>query len=125
MAPGSSPAPRGAVPRGAPGRGGGGESKVAKTVKLEVGAPSRRETQVTLPLSWWATGTPFLFPTMDAELVLAAMGPQLTQVTLQGTYKPPIGPVGRALDKALLHRFAEASVKDFVDRVVEGLGADG
>jgi len=104
---------------------GGGEAKMAKTVKLEFGEPAKGESQVTLPISWWATGTPFLFPTLNAELVLAAMGPELTQVTLQGTYKPPIGPVGRALDKVLLHRFAEASVKDFVDRVVDGLGAVG
>jgi hypothetical protein len=104
---------------------GGGEGRMAKTVKVEFGTPSRGDTQTTLPLSWWATGTPYLFPTMEAELVLATMGPDLTQVTLQGTYKPPVGPVGRVLDKMVFHRFAEASVKDFVDRVVEGLAVDG
>lgn len=102
---------------------GGGEGKVAKTVRLEVGKPSRGASQTTLPLSWWATGTPFLFPTMEAELILAPLGPGLTQVTLQGTYKPPIGAVGRVLDKLALHRFAEVSVKDFVDRIVDGLAA--
>lgn len=101
---------------------GGGEGKVAKTVVLDLGQPTRGDTQTTLPLSWWATGTPFLFPTMDAELVLASMGPELTQVGFQGTYKPPIGPVGRVLDNMVFHRYAEASVKHFVDRVVEGLG---
>jgi len=104
---------------------GGGEGKMAKTVQLELGEPISGDTQVTFPVSWWATGTPFLFPVMDAELALSSMGPELTQVTLQGTYKPPIGPVGKVLDTLLLHRFAEASVKDFVDRVVEGLGNNG
>lgn len=104
---------------------GGGEGKVAKTVRLELGEPTHGESSTTLPFAWWATGTPFLFPTMDAELVLASMGPALTQVTLQGTYKPPIGPVGKALDRVLLHRFAEASVKDFVDRVVDELTTNG
>lgn len=102
---------------------GSGEGKVAKTVRLELGEPSKGRSRTTLPLSWWATGTPFLFPTMDGELALAAMGPELAQLVLQGTYKPPIGPVGRALDKVLFHRFAEASVKDFVDRVAAGITA--
>jgi hypothetical protein len=44
-------------------------------------------------------------------------------VRFQGTYQPPLGPVGRVLDRALFGRFAEASVKDFVDRVIDILAA--
>jgi hypothetical protein len=95
--------------------GGGG---VAKKVLLDLGTPVRAEGSIAQPLVWWATGTPGLFPTMDAELVVTSLGEDLTQVTFQGTYKPPLGPVGKLIDKALLHHFAEVSVKDFVDRVV-------
>lgn len=98
-----------------------GPGMVAKEVTLELGEPLRAADHTSLPLSWWATGTPTLFPTMEAELTIAAIGPDLTQVTFQGSYKPPLGAVGRVLDRALLHRFAEASVKDFVDRVIEQL----
>jgi hypothetical protein len=101
---------------------GAGDGSIAKAVRLEVGEPSRGADQIVLPISWWATGTPFLFPTMDAELVLVSLGPDLTQISLHGTYKPPIGAVGRALDKMVFHRYAEASVKDFVDRIAVGLG---
>jgi hypothetical protein len=31
--------------------------------------------------------------------------------------------VGKALDRVLLHRVAEATIKDFLDRVGEGIGA--
>jgi hypothetical protein len=55
---------------------------------------------------------------MEAELTVAAMADSLTQVVFQGNYQPPLGSVGRMLDRALLSRFAEASVKDFVDRVI-------
>jgi len=32
-------------------------------------------------------------------------------------YQPPLGVVGRTIDRVLLHRVAEATVKDFLDRV--------
>lgn len=95
-------------------RGGG----VAKTVLLDLHTPVRGEVATTVPMEWWATGTPGLFPRMDGELTVADMGVALTQVLFQGTYEPPLGSVGRALDRVVLNRFAEASVKDFVDRVI-------
>ncbi len=98
--------------------GVGGESlAVAKTVRLEVGQPVGEDETMLLPIVWEATGTPGLFPRMEAEVVLAALGPELTQLSLRGSYRPPLGPIGRVFDRALLHRVAEASVKGFVDRV--------
>jgi hypothetical protein len=98
-----------------------GQGAVAKTVRLHVGNPHQQDGQVRIPLTWEATGTPGLFPRMDADLVLAAVGPELTHVEFRGTYRPPLGPVGRALDRALLHRVAEASVKSFVDQLAAAL----
>ena len=95
-----------------------GGAAVAKTVFLDLRTPVRGAAATTLPLEWWATGTPALFPKMEAELTVADMGGSLPQVQLQGNYQPPLGSVGRILDRAVLHRFAEASVKDFVDRIV-------
>jgi hypothetical protein len=98
--------------------GVGAESlALAKTVRLEVGEPVGEEETMLLPIVWEATGTPGLFPRMEAEVVLAALGPNLTQLSLRGSYRPPLRALGRVLDRALLHRVAEASVKGFVDRV--------
>ncbi|HEX5903035.1 MAG TPA: hypothetical protein VF028_07985 [Actinomycetota bacterium] len=36
-------------------------------------------------------------------------------------YEPPLGLVGRAADRALLHRVAEATFKDFLERVATRL----
>jgi len=60
---------------------------------------------------------------MDAELELASLGPQLTQLSLSGRYQPPLGLVGRTIDKALLSRVAEATIKDFVDRLASAIQA--
>lgn len=102
----------------------GGPGRVAKEVCLDVGEAMRGDDRTSIPLSWWATGTPSLFPTMEGELIVTAIGSGLTQVTLQGAYTPPLGAVGRLLDRAMLHRFAELSVKDFVDRIVSQLGPE-
>ena len=36
---------------------------------------------------------------------------------MSARYVPPLGAVGRAIDRALLFRVAEATIKDFLDRV--------
>lgn len=91
--------------------------RIAKTVRLDVGEPFRRTGETSIPLRWEATGTPGLFPKMEADLVVEEVGIRLTKVALQGSYDPPLGSLGRALDRALLHRVAEATVKHFVDRI--------
>lgn len=96
---------------------------LAKTVRIDVGSPLRGATESAVPLTWEATGTPGLFPRMEADLVIASLGPDLTQLSLRGTYKPPLGGLGRALDRTVLHRIAEASVKSFVDRVASLISA--
>ena len=103
----------------------GEASLVAKTVHLHVGEVVESSDARRIALTWEATGTPGLFPKMDAELVIARVGDELTQVKIQGHYDPPLGGLGRLIDKAFLHRVAEASTKELVDRVVEELAANG
>lgn len=101
---------------------GGEPPRVAKTVRLSLGEPVRHAGSTVIPIVWEATGAPGLFPRMEADLVLSELGPGLTQLTFRGSYTPPLGFIGRALDKALLHRVAEASVKSFVDQVASAIG---
>jgi hypothetical protein len=35
--------------------------------------------------------------------------------------RPPLGAVGQAVDRVLLHRVAEATVKDFLDRLGQAI----
>ncbi|MGZ8756068.1 MAG: hypothetical protein ACXW15_12870 [Acidimicrobiia bacterium] len=98
---------------------GGKRGVIAKTVTLDVGRPVRTPHQTMFPLSWRATGAPGLFPQMNADLTVARLGPDMTQIGFSGSYEPPGGPVGQAIDGALLHRIAESSVKGFVDRIAE------
>jgi hypothetical protein len=92
-------------------------------VKLAVGTPTKGPGRLTIPLSWTAEGPTALFPKMDADLMLATLGPDESQLSLRGSYTPPMGAMGRALDRMLLHRVAESSAKGFVDRIADSIDA--
>jgi len=91
--------------------------QVGKRVEIELGSPVRTPGRTWLPITWRATGPHGIFPTLEGELEVAALGSHLTQLGLSARYKPPFGPIGDALDRALLHRVAEATIRDFVERV--------
>jgi hypothetical protein len=88
-----------------------------REVRVDVGEPVRLEGTVLLPIAWRATRLEALFPVLEADLQVAAVGPRRTQLSLNGRYQPPLGAVGRVLDRTLLHRIAEATVRDFIERV--------
>ena len=78
-------------------------------------AYNRPATKISL--EWRAARTPRIFPTMKAELLLFALSPTETQLELRGNYQPPVGKLGDAIDAAVGHRLAEASVTKFVQQV--------
>ena len=95
--------------------------RLAKTVRLTVGRPVTGEREITLPVLWEATGPTGLFPKMEADIIVSNMAPNLTQVIFRGSYRPPLGPLGRTLDRVALHRLAEATVKNFLDRLAAAI----
>jgi len=98
--------------------------RVDKRVEIGLGPPIQFPARTTLPLTWRATGTERMFPSLDADVEIAALGRNRTQLAISARYRPPLGAVGRIIDRALLHRVAEATLKDFLDRVGEALGAE-
>lgn len=93
------------------------EGRVGKEVEIRLGAPYRISGKTLLPITWRATGAQWLFPQLDGDIEAAALGPARTQLSISARYRPPMGGLGRVLDRAVLHRVAEATVKDFLDRV--------
>jgi hypothetical protein len=68
-----------------------------------------------LAIRWEAAGSGSgLFPVLDADLRLAPTGDHLTLLTLTGAYRPPFGRAGEAVDRAVLHRVAAATVRNFL-----------
>lgn len=105
------------------GLGGSETPLVAKNVDVRLEDRYASADKAVLSISWTATGPTALFPRMQADLILEPLGPDLSQLSLQGSYAPPLGAPGKLLDRWVLHRVAEASVKNLVDRVALALSA--
>lgn len=100
----------------------GDDRRIDREVQIEVGEPvSVPSTTTTLPITWRAKHGARAFPQLDADIEIAALGARRTQLSMSARYRPPLGIIGRTLDRALMHRIAEATVKDFLDRVGERL----
>lgn len=104
--------------------GFGDALRLDRTVAIDVGTPVRTASKTVIPITWTPLGAPSLFPALDADLEIAPLGDGTTQLAISARYEPPLGRVGRAIDRAVLHRVAEATVKDFLDRVAVRLDED-
>ncbi|HET7421648.1 MAG TPA: hypothetical protein VFL27_14815 [Candidatus Dormibacteraeota bacterium] len=96
---------------------------VYKHVRLKVGSMpyGARAGRVMLPVSWETTGGPPIFPKMEGTVHVEPAGPDLTRLTLNAMYDPPLGSLGALLDRALMHRLADMTMADFVERLAAAL----
>lgn len=99
-----------------------GGVEVERDVVIEVGEfEPRGIRRSVVPLHWRAERGRFLFPELNAELEVSAItiDPPLTQLTVSGTYEPPLGLLGAGADRLVLHRIAEASMHRFTNEVAD------
>lgn len=94
---------------------------LSRTVRVTCGDLLDRRDRVTMPITWQADHLTGAFPVLEADLEVAPLGDHRTQVTLMGRYEPPLGPFGKGLDRLLLHRVAQASVRAFLTRLGDSL----
>ena len=96
----------------------------SKLVRVQVLEPVPRADTVVLPLRWEASrAAGRLFPVLDANLVLTPAGEDAATLALTGAYRPPLGSLGRRLDRGLLNRAAAATVRSLLARVAESMVA--
>jgi hypothetical protein len=101
--------------------GFGEDVRIARTVAIEFGHNVRAGNKFVQPFRWSANGPAGMFPALDADLEVAPLGNESTQLAISARYVPPLGKLGRLIDRAVLARVAEATVKDFLDRVAAAL----
>jgi hypothetical protein len=95
--------------------------RLARKVEIEFGKTMRLASKTLIPLRWTATGSSGLFPALDADIEVAPLGPETTQIAMSARYVPPLGLLGRVVDRTILFRVAEATLKDFLDGVAEAI----
>lgn len=102
----------------------GPSAGLAREVKLEIGIAEIHAYGLVYPVEWTAADAALLFPDLTADLILSSRGARETELTLKGTYQPPLGALGKLADRTVLHRVAVATVKDWMDRLAAALGAE-
>ncbi|MEO8743906.1 MAG: hypothetical protein ABI334_04975 [Candidatus Dormiibacterota bacterium] len=102
-----------------------GARRIARQIEVEIGAPRVAAGLMFRPIRWHAATEAGLFPTLDGELEIAALGSTRTQLGLSANYEPPLGLFGKIADRALFHRAAEVTVKDFLERIGNRLERSG
>src|SRR5215204_7219527 len=95
--------------------------RLGRRVAVEIGQPVRFPSMTSLPLTWEPVGLEGVLPRLDADIELGSLGEDRTQLAISARYRPPLGAVGRTVDRVLLHRVAEATLKDFLDRLAQAI----
>lgn len=106
-----------------------GAVEIAADITIEVTAVARARSPANQPatridLTWKSRRSPGLFPAMTGSLWAYALSPRETQLELTGSYDPPLGLLGDAIDVIALHRIAEESVRRFITDLASYLRAE-
>src|SRR5215469_6780453 len=95
---------------------------ISRLAEIRFQPLAAQQGRAGLALRWEARGPGGrLFPVLDADLPVAPAGEDAALLTLAGAYRPPLGSLGAELDRLLLHRVAEATIRDFLERVATAL----
>ncbi len=100
--------------------------EVAVTVDVSVGdfTESREPAACSRNVHIEAEGHAGWFPRLDATLEATEQRGS-TEMVLRGSYRPPGGAVGRAVDAVTLHRVAETSMSRYFTQVLDRLRRKG
>lgn len=91
-----------------------GGRRIERRVEVEAAPVQRFAYGVTVHIRWRAARHAELYPELDGHLRLEPRRPSGTSLRFDARYRPPGGSLGETVDRALMHRVAESSVKDFV-----------
>jgi hypothetical protein len=106
-------------------RVGVGGVEVAVDVRVHIRRIRDDESIAGLPpslsvdIAWEASHGAPIFPLMEAQLSAWQVSAEETQLDIEGYYRPPFGPIGSALDRAVGHRIAQAAVHRFFEDTLE------
>ena len=100
-----------------------GAAGLSKLVRVQVRELAWTDKSAGLAIRWEATGPGgTLFPVLDADIRLVPAGEHVTRLSMAGSYRPPLGALGEALDRTILHRVATATIRGFLAQVAARIG---
>ena len=100
-----------------------GSRRLDVQVQLGVMEPHQVGDTTYVSIDWQPVSNNPMLPSLEGDIEVSPLGPTSCQLALSARYSPPLGWAGGLADRALMRRIAEATVKDFVDRVALGVAA--
>ena len=92
---------------------------LAKTVRIQSVPAYQRGSTTVMPIRWVATGAlSGAFPVLDANLELSATE-EGTELLVVGSYRPPFGALGVAVDRLVMHAVAQATIRSFTAQLTD------
>ena len=88
---------------------------VGKDVEVELDSPFDGNDVVSLAIRWQATWPSGAYPSFDGELELTRLSDGSAELWLIGRYQPPLGAIGRMLDRVVLRTLANDSMRQVLD----------
>ena len=96
----------------------------AKLVRISFLDPADRQDGVRVTPRWEATGLAGgLFPVLDGDFTLLPAGKDAAWLALAGACLATLGRLGASLDRAVLHRAADATVRALLRTVADAVAS--
>lgn len=91
---------------------------MSKLVVVRFSAMTVHEDFASGAMRWEATGPGgALFPALDADITLTKAGDGAVILAVRGVYRPPLSGLGAGLDRAVMRRVAQATIRAFTRRI--------
>jgi hypothetical protein len=95
---------------------------VTKLVQVSFLDPIYRDNTMSVGLRWEVAGAAGgLFPVLDATVTIGPDEEKTARLALAGSYRPPLGRLGAALDTAILHRVATATIRSLLHNMADAI----
>lgn len=97
---------------------------VAQEVEVELGRVTVTPDEVALELRWDPIGHHRMLPSFDGQVLASRGVTATTSLTLRGSYRVPLGAVGRVGDRVVGQRIARESLGDLVAEMGRRIDAE-
>ncbi len=94
-----------------------GEHVLGVPAKVHLGPRWTRGGSAAIAIRWEAAVLDSLFPILDGTLVITAAEERSCCLAIEASYRPPLDAFGAFVDRVLLHRVAELTVHEFLERL--------
>ncbi|CAG4930166.1 MULTISPECIES: hypothetical protein [Acidithrix] len=96
---------------------------ISKQVEVYMGESRQAFGCVLLPIAWESHSAKFLFPRLEGDLEFSRVDETHVRLALRGSYRVPLGAFGEKIDKLIMHRMAESTVRSFLTGVSDEISS--